>query len=1195
MIYFGKLKHSLIRNLAMIFLVVGGVCLPMFDSYAYDDFGPNRVRACGVDAAGNSVIEGIDPSIIGIDIGGALKDIFTGNFPSLSGAGRDAVFDFSNAYCQGHFWSMYIRIKVNISVMNKVCVSGDVFPRITPSPIQDMVDIIKALRKAKGNAGCIAAISVLAANYASLYAQVRVIHKISSNVYGATRICGANWTLPDTKTYTRNKPGHKVDVENAIAGYINNNQTGNLSWDNINYREYINGGVEVVDNPADGSPVCMDYTKSESGRRQRYYLRGYDIGNFGCEKYNLLPGQADPLYSGIPATAARIAKFQESYNCCRKRSQQYLCIEFQTEVGNGVDEISRALGTDTHVETVRKFCKVGTRCNFSFMGEAAGIGLQAMSDAGSATIGAGADIVNGSIETGVRIGDDGTSASIAETKTGDPAGAVGVGGSAVVAGGVITGGTVVGSLIVVKGAVLKGLAESIKALSSVYFDVYAEENGNLICGKSYSLCPYNFSIGGGSTVCDYFKDGNYDAQNQRWKLIQEGTAWEGSAASKWQNVENSVGDKECAKNSQIRNADCTYNNKANKCANYCQYMQHCTRVGVVNRDHRPELSPYFSDACINFVGDSQNNTSLATGIIAGNARHFSAPIAQCIKETMENLFYNRVGHSMCANATEVPTYGGICRSGTYLVDGAFVYKKGNQAKSQSFFSTVQAMLQGTIRMVMTMAVMFYGVVLLGGVKQIPRKEIVIFIAKMGLIFYFALGNAWQTYFFDGVYNTATQFSRMTFRILQPKQEVKSDGCQFGTVNTQDGFATVKTVYPKGKEYLAIWDTLDCKLARYLGYAPSANLPNIVLFILAGFVTGALGIYFTLAILIFAFFLLSAVIRALHVFLTSCISIIIMVMVSPITITLSMFNRTKGIFDGWVTNLISFVLQPMILFAYIGIMVAMIDKVFVGSATFYGPPPNKIMSCKPICVKDGLVTDSTPSKIGDTLRDNTELQTSNKTLNEAVNAVNFVDAARDYFNRDILTCTKVGERLVDPMEDSIACMLHAKSLGEMPFFSIIGVTLPIITDLFTGNVREKMLTILRAVMLMYILYKFLDQIPSIASSLFGGTSAYRADQSSTNALSMLKDVGGMMRGIQKRASRLTKSAGKAVRDGKTTERLTKAMMDDGKATKDANTSSSATTRSGSGSGSSPDVRGENSGGGAAVKQEDSSPGGDKTGN
>ena len=183
---------------------------------------------------------------------------------------------------------------------------------------------------------------------------------------------------------------------------------------------------------------------------------------------------------------------------------------------------------------------------------------------------------------------------------------------------------------------------------------------------------------------------------------------------------------------------------------------------------------------------------------------------------------------------------------------------------------------------------------------------------------------------------------------------------------------------------------------------------------------------------------------------------------------------------------------MILFAYIGLLFTTIDKVMIGSATFAGPGPFKVISCSTVCkdVDDNIIGD------GITMP----------------------------------ACDQVGQRIVDPLNDSVACLIDVNSFGKVPGLEIIGISIPVMINLFSSNVKERFLTLVRAAMIMYLLYQFMDEIPGITTRLIGGEAL---PGNKASAFAKFKEAFGIASGIQKRLTRLAgkglKKGGKAARD------------------------------------------------------------------
>ncbi len=612
-----------------------------------------------------------------------------------------------------------------------------------------------------------------------------------------------------------------------------------------------------------------------------------------------------------------------------------------------------------------------------------------------------------------------------------------------------------------------------KGATFVTFSTQSQRNGSRICVETYNLCPYNFFLSGGSEVCDYFQDNTNLTQTQ----ISNGS---------------------CGTLSEVRNTDCTFNQKAGKCKNYCQHNVHCAKTSKIYSYKASDASPYFSEACINFVGDSRNRAGFGS---ADNAiqfmnvskRHFSAPIIQCFKETIENLFHNRAGHSRCLVDHEE---GGVDISG-YCPSG-YAYEKGDSVGAFSFFDRFQDTVNIVIRIALTLVITFYGIKILIAAGEIKKKDMLILIAKIAIVMYFATGSAWKDIFFDGVYRSSDFFSTLVFKIQMPESEEERDGCQFGKVYTsiEAGAeeSTVRFSYPRGKEYIAIWDTLDCKLARYLGYGPGMEVATIANLVVAGWLIGPIGTYIVSIFFIFAFLMIAVIIRAVHVFLASTVAIILLIFISPITITCILTEKTKDIFNSWLKQLLSFALQPMILFVYLAILISVLDVSLRGSAVYFGPSPIKDINCSGYCVEE----------------DGSYARNANGIL------ILPSDPECDTDNR----------RVVRPRSNSLECIIRSDQYSSFPGLSLIGIHIPFLVEFLIDDPKTRMFTIVKSMIVIYFLYKFMDEVPNIASQLFGGA---KLPMGSIRVGDLYKNFHGKLKGVAKRGSRGTsKAAGSAKR-------------------------------------------------------------------
>ncbi|NLG04752.1 MAG: hypothetical protein GX567_13125, partial [Clostridia bacterium] len=338
-----------------------------------------------------------------------------------------------------------------------------------------------------------------------------------------------------------------------------------------------------------------------------------------------------------------------------------------------------------------------------------------------------------------------------------------------------------------------------------------EKSFSKICVSSHSLCPYNFNLSGGTELKDLYCDGNYLTcrQDEDTSGLYNQDDWNSRYG----------GDKSIVCSDNIY-GECKKPTSAyGKAKNFCTYQAHCTEPGVSDSFFVdiPE-NKYFPSVCSSFIGDSQffpahsvgdegvvygpsgtadfNNplTVAAFGgmdFSLGAYRGFTAPVAQCLKETLENMFYNRAGQTVCnLEAEAIVNSFGFCgedqtleeaieRQNQYRKEGkedAYVYIKGAPlGEEQSVYFRIQQILRNVIRLVTILAIAFIAIgFLLKGDLDIfedvkKPKAMIVGLLKFGIVFYFALGTAWQDRFYEYInlgtgyaYNKLFQISLVNY-------------------------------------------------------------------------------------------------------------------------------------------------------------------------------------------------------------------------------------------------------------------------------------------------------------------------------------------------------------------------------------------------------------------------------------------------
>lgn len=448
-------------------------------------------------------------------------------------------------------------------------------------------------------------------------------------------------------------------------------------------------------------------------------------------------------------------------------------------------------------------------------------------------------------------------------------------------------------------------------------------------------------------------------------------------------------------------------------ANFCQHLAHCAKTeNSITRIPLPSNS-YLSLACRNFVGDSlfissinslsggKNETDLSKSdiIVQKKSRNLTAPMVQCLKETLENYLL-RTKAVICLDEKDYQTEEykkyKICKSNPVVAISP------GQSANASVFVELRNKFQTAIKMALTLSVAIFGLLMLfAGNKvneMLSKKVLTVFVFKIAIVSYFALGNAWESFFMKIVFEAPLQFAELAFQpnvrksennvyqvktIASPSLSKSSDGCIFPPVDkngnpiikvnsdtkkitqivssgifhidgSTDYFKIENGVlkksstqggpyiytegyevlsYPANKEYLRIFDTFDCKIAHLLGYSADANVPNFFKMIFIGFFSGGLGFAFMIASVLFAFFMILIALRVVHLMIVTIIVLSILVYISPLAFCCLMFNKTKKIFENWLKQVMGYIVQPVIIFAYLGLFLTVLDNSMIGTAKF----------------------------------------------------------------------------------------------------------------------------------------------------------------------------------------------------------------------------------------------------------------------
>jgi type IV secretory pathway VirB6-like protein len=370
----------------------------------------------------------------------------------------------------------------------------------------------------------------------------------------------------------------------------------------------------------------------------------------------------------------------------------------------------------------------------------------------------------------------------------------------------------------------------------------------------------------------------------------------------------------------------------------------------------------------------------------------------------------------------------------------------------------------------------YGWNMLIQVQKTDRKEQFYLLMKVVVVVSFSATTWWYSQVTIFTFGFSNTFSSIVAKIgFDPTMDahgnlVRHDGCYFGDITNILAQETVDNIpnignnnyfsYPASRRYVAFFDSLDCKLAKYLGYGMGLDVPNLALMFALSFIWPFnIGLIMAVGTFLLFFFVLNFAFKAVYIFMASSIAISILLYLAPIFIPCILFKRTKGMFDKWVTNLIGYCLQPMILFAFVGMSLTVIDQYTIGEGIFKGEGINKELICGYSCVS--------PEK------------------DPITGKYYILDYTNDRNDSGFISKCGDGAKIVDIKRNSVLCLINKISdhKNKLSTFLSIGLVLPFLYDFFTSD----LISIMRVALLFYVLTQILESLPSIATVIVGGTA------------------------------------------------------------------------------------------------------------
>lgn len=282
----------------------------------------------------------------------------------------------------------------------------------------------------------------------------------------------------------------------------------------------------------------------------------------------------------------------------------------------------------------------------------------------------------------------------------------------------------------------------------------------------------------------------------------------------------------------------------------------------------------------------------------GKNRAFLGIVVECIEDTLQGLFYP-----------------------TAVIPDA----NGKTPPAQdTFFSAMQKRLSVIIGAILTIYIIFIGFRLVIDRAAPTKSEWIWFALRACLVMYFAASSG-MVDLFPNMLNVSKGISSILMDAGYNTQDPNEgyNYCNFGN----PAYA-----YPVGKENMRLWDTIDCKLSKYLGVGDNGfyrDAPQVLFVGVLAIVGSKLGIPIFCLSFIFLSILIMVTVRVVHIYIVAFTALVLLIFISPIVIPAVFFQNTKSYFELWLSQLIAFWLQPMILFGFLSFMFAIIDQSMFG--------------------------------------------------------------------------------------------------------------------------------------------------------------------------------------------------------------------------------------------------------------------------
>lgn len=219
--------------------------------------------------------------------------------------------------------------------------------------------------------------------------------------------------------------------------------------------------------------------------------------------------------------------------------------------------------------------------------------------------------------------------------------------------------------------------------------------------------------------------------------------------------------------------------------------------------------------------------------------------------------------------------------------------------SQTMFENGEhsAVFKNIIRILLLLYIMFYGVGLLIGTQQITHRDLLVRLIKIGVILTL-MSDTGINFFNEYLFNFLKNGQRELLNIVSNPQLAQMETGRLN-IDSLFGFTNFVLTTIFSKHFFSI-------LMAFLLWFPIGWVCLIMLL-------------YTVIVYIFA------ILEVIIMYVIAYTAIGLFIALGPLFIPLMLFERTKSLFNEWISAMVSYTMQPVVMFATILLITAFINE------------------------------------------------------------------------------------------------------------------------------------------------------------------------------------------------------------------------------------------------------------------------------